>query len=234
MKQMSLRTLFIVMVSEIYIDMITKVHIIVIANSFDWWFDSGAMVHVCNNEEQFNTYEESSLEQEVLMGNHNRAKVHGKGIVEVKMSSSKKLVLTNVFHVPNIKKNLVFANFLCKSGVKVVIESDKLILSNNEIFVGKRYVIDGMHKLIIINEDVSGCAYIVDSSYLWHARLRLFKFQILEVYVNPMGINSDSCSLDRDLIHYFLSQKQFLRNTRNHVSILQNCYLKNLTNLVVS
>ena len=87
------------MVSEIYIDMIyidmiTKVHIVVIANSFDWWFDSSAMVHVCNNEEQFNTYEESSLEQEVLMGNHNRAKVHGKGIVEVKMSSSKKLVLT--------------------------------------------------------------------------------------------------------------------------------------------
>ena len=111
--------------------MITKVHIVVIANSFDWWFDSGAMVHVCNNEEQFNTYEESSLEQEVLMGNHNRAKVHGKGIVEVKMSSSKKLVLTNVFHVSNIKKNLVFANFLCKSGVKVVIESDKLIFSKN-------------------------------------------------------------------------------------------------------
>ena len=173
------------MVSEIYIDMIyidmiTKVHIVVIANSFDWWFDSSAMVHVCNNEEQFNTYEESSLEQEVLMGNHNRAKVHGKGIVEVKMSSSKKLVLTNVFHVPNIKKNLVSANFLCKSGVKVVIESDKLILSKNEIFVGKRYVIDGMHKLIIINEDVSGCAYIVDSSYLWHARLGPLNFKYLK------------------------------------------------------
>ena len=71
---------------------------------------------MCNNEEQFNTYKEFSIEQELLMGNHNRAKVHGKGTVEVKMSSGKKLVLTNVYHVPNIKKNLVSTNLLCKSG----------------------------------------------------------------------------------------------------------------------
>ena len=34
------------MVSGIYIDMITEVYIAVIANSFDWWFDSGATVYV--------------------------------------------------------------------------------------------------------------------------------------------------------------------------------------------
>ena len=38
----------IVMVSEIHIDMITEVHIVVIANSLDWWFDSGATVHRCD------------------------------------------------------------------------------------------------------------------------------------------------------------------------------------------
>ena len=32
------------MVSGIHIDMITEVHMAVIANPFDWWFDSGAMV----------------------------------------------------------------------------------------------------------------------------------------------------------------------------------------------
>ena len=37
-----------------------------------------------------------------------------------------------------------------------------------------------MHKLIIINEDVSGCAYIGDSSYLWHARQRLLNFKYLK------------------------------------------------------
>ncbi|XP_030945253.1 uncharacterized protein LOC115969778 [Quercus lobata] len=94
-------------------------------------------VHVCNNKEQFKTYDESSIEQQVLIGNHNKANILGNGIVEVKMSSSKMLILTNVFHVPDIKKNLVFANLLCKSGVKAVLESDKLILSKNGIFVEK-------------------------------------------------------------------------------------------------
>ena len=47
------------------------------------------------------------------MGNHNKAKFHGKGTVEVEMSSGKMLILANVFHEPNIKKHLVSANLLC-------------------------------------------------------------------------------------------------------------------------
>ena len=96
------------------------------------------------------------------MGNHNKANVFGKGTIEVKMSFGKMMILTNVFHVPEIKKNLVSANLLCKSGVKAVLESDKLIQSKNEIFVGKGYVTNGMYKLSIINKEVFGCAYIVD------------------------------------------------------------------------
>ena len=124
--------------------MIIDVHMAIIGNPFDWWFDLGATVHVCNNKEQYKTYDESSIEQQVLMGNHNKAKVLGKGTVEVKMSSSKMMILTNVFHVPDIKKNPMSANLLCKSGVKAVLESDKLILSKNGIFVGKGYATDGM------------------------------------------------------------------------------------------
>ena len=36
------------MVRGIHIDMITEVHMAMIANPFDWWFDSGATVHGCN------------------------------------------------------------------------------------------------------------------------------------------------------------------------------------------
>ena len=103
------------MVNGKHIDMITEVHMVVIANPFNYWFDSGAMVHVCNNKEQFKTYNKSSIEQQVLMGNHNKAKVLGKGTIEVKMSSGKILILTNIFHVLDIKKNLVSVNLLCKS-----------------------------------------------------------------------------------------------------------------------
>ena len=136
------------------------------SNPFDWWFDFGAMMYVCNNKEQFKTYDESSIEQQVLMGNHNKAKVLGKGTVEVKMSSDKMIILTNIFHVLKIKKNLISANLLCKSDVKAVLESDKLILSKNGIFVGKGYATDGMHKLSIFNKEVSSCSYIVDSLFV--------------------------------------------------------------------
>ena len=146
--------------------MITKVYMAVIANPFDWWFDSSATVHVCNNKEQYKTYDESSIEQQVRMGNHNEAKVLEKGTIEVQMSSDKMMILTNVFHVPNIKKNLISANLLCKSDVKAVLELDKLILSKNGIFVGKGYAIDDMYKLSIINKEVSSCAYIVDSLFV--------------------------------------------------------------------
>ena len=101
-------------------------------------------MHVCNNKEQFKTYDESSIEQQVLMGNHTKAKVLRKGTVEMKISSDQMLILTNLFHVPDIKKNPMSANLLCKSGVKAVLESDKLILSKNGIFVGMRYATDGM------------------------------------------------------------------------------------------
>ena len=55
------------MVSDIHIDMITEIHMTMIANPFDWLFDSGATMHVCNNKEQYKTYDKPSIEQQVLI-----------------------------------------------------------------------------------------------------------------------------------------------------------------------
>ena len=71
-----------------------------------------------------------------------------------------------------------------KSNVKAVLKPNKLILSKNEIFVGKEYATDDMYKLNIINKEVYGCAYIVDSSYLWHARLEHLNFKYLKFMSN--------------------------------------------------
>uniref|UniRef100_A0A2N9H509 Reverse transcriptase Ty1/copia-type domain-containing protein n=1 Tax=Fagus sylvatica TaxID=28930 RepID=A0A2N9H509_FAGSY len=126
------------MVSEMQIDMITEVHMAsAVENSSEWWYDSGATIHVYNNKTLFKEYVEASNGLEVLMGNHNTAKVLGIRKVELVLNSGKKLILTNVYHVPDIKKNLVSTSLLSKNGVKVVLESDKLILSKNGVFVGK-------------------------------------------------------------------------------------------------
>jgi hypothetical protein len=58
------------------------------------------------------------------MGNNDSAKVQGKGVVEIQFTSGKKLILTNVFYVPTVRKNLVSTNLLCKKGLKAVIEAE--------------------------------------------------------------------------------------------------------------
>ena len=67
-------------VSEMQIGMITEVHMANAAeNSSEWWYDSGATIHVCNSKMLFKEYVEAGNGLEVLMDNHNTAKVLGIG-----------------------------------------------------------------------------------------------------------------------------------------------------------
>lgn len=177
------------MITDSQIGMVTELHMAIGTMSNDWWYDSGATIHVCNNKNQFKTYEAVQDGQEVLMGNSNAAKVTGKGSVELNFTSGKKLLLVNVLHVPEIRKNLISANLLCKKGFKAVIESDSIILSKNGLFVGKGYSCDGMFKLSI-NNNMNASAYMVDLSLsLWHDRLAHVSFRSLK-YMAKHGLIS--------------------------------------------
>ncbi|KAL0301616.1 UNVERIFIED_CONTAM: hypothetical protein Sradi_6438400 [Sesamum radiatum] len=57
--------------------------------SFDWWYDSGATVHICNDKNQFKHYEDVAEGPQVLMGNANTTTVLGKGNVEVQFTSER-------------------------------------------------------------------------------------------------------------------------------------------------
>ena len=92
--------------------------------------------------------------------------------------------------VPEIRKNLVSANLLCKSGIRVVLEYDKIVLSKNGAFVGKGYSCDGMFKLSITN-NMNNFAYIIGypSSHLWHGRLAHINFGYIK-YMSKHGLIS--------------------------------------------
>jgi hypothetical protein len=51
--------------------------------SLEWWYDTSATIHVCNNKSQFKNYEDAMVGQQLLMGNHDTTKVEGKGTVEL-------------------------------------------------------------------------------------------------------------------------------------------------------
>jgi len=113
-------TEMVVVILKFHIGIVIKLHMAASIMSNDWWYDSGANIHICNNKNHFKDYEVVEDGKEVLMGNYNVAKVMGKWSVKLNFTSRKKLLLVNVLYIPNIRKNLVFVNLLHKKGFKVV------------------------------------------------------------------------------------------------------------------
>ncbi|XP_024196218.1 uncharacterized protein LOC112199430 [Rosa chinensis] len=121
-----------------------------VTNSTDWWIDTGASMHVCSAREIFTSYQPIKEGEPLFMGNATTTKVEGKGKVILKFTSGKELVLTNVLHVPEICKNLVFGPVLSNKGFKLVFESDKFVLTKGGVYVGKGYLSEGLFKLNVV------------------------------------------------------------------------------------
>jgi hypothetical protein len=107
------------------------------------------------------------------MGNGLRAHVLGAGTVNLKFTSGKTALLKNVQHVFSIKKNLVSDSMMCRDGYKIVLESNKCVMSRHGTFISKRYDCGGLFCLSLLNvcNKVVNIANISDESDLWHSCL---------------------------------------------------------------
>jgi hypothetical protein len=133
-------------------------------------------------------------EEVVYLGDSRTTNVLGKGKVILKLTSGKTLVLNEVLHVPNIRANLVSVAVLGKFGIKVSFESDKIVMTKNNVFVGKGYCNHGLFVLNVaenMNENASSSAYLLDSYDLWHARLGHVSQSYLKK-MNSLGLISSS------------------------------------------
>ena len=137
-------------------------------NMKDWVVDSGATRHINGNISAFasyNTIEEE--EEQVFIGNSRFTPMIAKEKVLLKLTSGKMLALCDVFHVPNIRWNLVSESLLGKTRVRILFDSDKIVLIKNDAFVGNGYCNQGLFMLnvhdIINNNASSSSAYIVYS-----------------------------------------------------------------------
>ena len=131
--------------------------------------------HICANIDVFTSYTPVGDDEKVVyLDDSHTAQVLGKCKVMLKLTSGKTLSLNDVLHVPNIRANLVAVALLGKVGVKVSFEYDKIVMTKNNIFVGKGFCNQGLFVLSIskfINGNASSSAYLVDSYDIWHARL---------------------------------------------------------------
>lgn len=70
------------------------------------------------------------------MGNEGSSRVAGKGNIELIFTPGKKVLLTNVLHVPDMTRDMASGYLLSKPKIKAVYEVGKLILTKNENFMG--------------------------------------------------------------------------------------------------
>ncbi|XP_075083587.1 uncharacterized protein LOC142167321 [Nicotiana tabacum] len=134
-----------------------------VGNPREWWIDSGANRHVCTNKELFTSYAPAGPNKTVFMENSATAKIEGTSKIALKMTSCKIVTQNDVLHIPKMRKNLVSTSLLVKNGFKCVFVSDKVVVSKNEMYVGKDYLTEGLFKLNVIDIDMNK---IPASSYL--------------------------------------------------------------------
>jgi hypothetical protein len=97
------------------------------------------------------------------------------GTVDLKFTSGKIVQLKNVQHVPYIHKNLVSGTLLCRDGFKVVLETNKLVVSKSRQFIGKGYDCRGLFHFSLLDFNNMSmnhiCANVDDLASIWHSRL---------------------------------------------------------------
>ena len=74
-----------------------------------------------------------------------------------------------------------FLLLLTKNGFKCVFISDKVVISKNEVYVGKGYLTEGLFKINVMTIDMnksSGSSYLLESNDLWHERLGHANYKI--------------------------------------------------------
>jgi len=83
-----------------------------------WVLDSGCSFHACPHRGWFTSYD-STRGGTVLMGNGTSSKIVGVGTVRIKLKSGAVKTLTEVRHIPGLKRNLISLGRLDSVGCKI-------------------------------------------------------------------------------------------------------------------
>ena len=177
-----------------------------------WWYDTCATTHICVDREMFSTYQKSKTNDQVKMGNISQSKIEVTLKVLLKMSYGLEVILTNMKHVPDTRKNIISGSLMSKHGFRINFESDQLIFRKSDVFIRNDFVKNGLVKISIIviqkndlqnsniSKNKSHIDYVVESSNIWHERLRHVNYKSVQRLMNmkmipKSKINKDKCEV---------------------------------------
>ncbi|KAK3020186.1 hypothetical protein RJ639_047130 [Escallonia herrerae] len=146
-------------------------------NSSDggWILDTGCSYHMCPNRDWFVTYR-SFDGGKVLMGNDVACKVVGIGSIQIKMHDGIVRTLTDVRHVPELRKNLISLGTLDSNGCSCRAAGGVMRIMKSALVVMKGLKQNSLY--LLQGSTVTGAAAIAssfdidsDTTKLWHMRL---------------------------------------------------------------
>jgi len=138
-----------------------------------WLLDSGASNHICIHREWFKTYKPIN-DGVVYMGNDVTCNIVGIGSIQLKMFDGTNKILTNVRHVPELRKSLIPLGVLDTNGYKTLIQGGVMKVYKGILLVmktkkvGNLFQLEGRTELdhvSTVSENDS------NSIRLWHQRL---------------------------------------------------------------
>ncbi|KAG8498213.1 hypothetical protein CXB51_006868 [Gossypium anomalum] len=114
--------------------------------SEEWILDSDCTYHMSPNQDWFTTYETVS-EGVVLMGNNASCKIASVRTIKVKMFDGVVRTLSDVRHVPELKRNLISLNTLDSKGYRYTAESGGSNVTSDTAVASSSFSDDDITKL---------------------------------------------------------------------------------------
>uniref|UniRef100_A0A336MT82 CSON006917 protein n=1 Tax=Culicoides sonorensis TaxID=179676 RepID=A0A336MT82_CULSO len=106
-------------------------------NSNNWFVDSGASNHMCNDEKVFQSLKSTS-ESKIILADGDKLVSNNIGDVKLSLKTNSddmmNVLIKDVLHVPNLKGNLISVHKLVKNGFDVLFRgSECLLIKDNDM-----------------------------------------------------------------------------------------------------
>jgi hypothetical protein len=153
-----------------------------------WLLDSGCNNHMTGNKDLLSCID-SSLSFDITLGNDYLVKVQGKGTVPILTKQNVKKDINNVYHVPDLKHNLLSVGKLIEHGYKVLFEgsSCKIYDKNpNRKLIFEIHMTPNMMFTLTLRtanliQPYAQSASTLNETMVWHTRFGHLPFQSLSL-----------------------------------------------------
>ena len=165
-----------------------------------WILDTGCSFHMTSNKEWFETYEAENFGT-VKLADDRSCSIVGVGQIKFRMHDGAIRTLTDVRHLPAVRKNLISLGTLPKNGFRYETDNENSVnvwkgdmtVMKGEITAGNVYRLLGN---VVVGE-VAAVLTESDSTTLWHMRLgHIGEHGLAELHKRNLLDGLKSCKMD--------------------------------------